>query len=78
MGTGSVDIAGAVRAAVRAGYSGPLGYEAFSAGTSNPQLNANLATWRTMWSDNDAAAQEALDRIVVELNAANASLYKLS
>jgi D-psicose/D-tagatose/L-ribulose 3-epimerase len=61
LGTGNVDV-GRIAAAAR-GYSGPVGFEAFSAALLDPGLAAHLCVWRTTYTDADAVARDALRRI---------------
>lgn len=59
LGTGTVDIAAVMRAAVAAGYAGPIGFEAFSSAILDPVLAAHLCIWRATYSDADAVARSA-------------------
>lgn len=70
LGTGLADVRGALRALARSGYSGPIGFEAFSAATLSEAIAGNLAIWRTMWDDGDAVAREAAIRIRAEWRSA--------
>jgi len=57
LGTGMVDVAAIARAA--RGYTGPVGFEAFSAAILDPSLAAHLCVWRNTYSDADAVARDA-------------------
>jgi len=57
LGTGNVDIP-AILAAAR-GYTGPIGFEAFSAAILAPAIAAHLCVWRTTYTDADAVARDA-------------------
>lgn len=63
LGTGVVDVAEIVRIAWAAGYRGPIGVEAFSAGILSPIANDILAIWRTPYVDGVALAREAMELI---------------
>jgi D-psicose/D-tagatose/L-ribulose 3-epimerase len=57
LGTGNVDIP-AILAAARH-YTGPIGFEAFSAAILAPAIAAHLCVWRATYTDADATAREA-------------------
>jgi D-psicose/D-tagatose/L-ribulose 3-epimerase len=57
LGTGNVDIP-AILAAAR-GYTGPIGFEAFSAAILAPAIAAHLCIWRATYTDADAVARDA-------------------
>lgn len=59
LGTGVVDVAEVVRVARAAGYRGPIGVEAFSAGILSPVANDVLAIWRSPYTDGIALARAA-------------------
>lgn len=59
LGTGTVDNAEVVRVARAAGYRGPIGVEAFSAGILSAVANDALAIWRSPYTDGVALAREA-------------------
>jgi D-psicose/D-tagatose/L-ribulose 3-epimerase len=61
LGTGNVDIAAIADAAQ--GYTGPIGFEAFSAAILDPALAAHLCVWRNTYTDADAVARDAARRI---------------
>lgn len=60
LATGSVDIAAAVRAALGAGYTGPIGVEAFSRAVLPSEAGDFLAIWREPYSDGLLLAEEAI------------------
>ena len=70
LGTGSVAVAGIVRALVAGGYDGPIGFEAFSAAILDPVLAAQLCVWRTTYTDADAVARDARHQIQRAIEAA--------
>ncbi len=57
LGTGNVDVP-AILAAAR-GYTGPIGFEAFSAAILAPEIAAHLCIWRAPYTDADAVARDA-------------------
>ncbi len=57
LGTGNVDIP-AILAAAR-GYTGPIGFEAFSAAILAPAMAAHLCIWRATYTDADTVARDA-------------------
>jgi D-psicose/D-tagatose/L-ribulose 3-epimerase len=61
LATGSVDTAAAVREAIRAGYRGRIGVEAFSRSVLPGFLGDLLAIWREPYTDGAALAAEAID-----------------
>jgi D-psicose/D-tagatose/L-ribulose 3-epimerase len=63
LGSGSVDPAAVVREAVRAGYRGPIGVEAFSRSVLSSVACDVLAIWREPYTDARALAAEAIDII---------------
>ncbi len=63
LGTGNVDVAAIAGAARGAGYTGPVGFEAFSAAILDPALAAHLCVWRNTYTDADAVARTACARI---------------
>ena len=63
LATGSVDAAGVVREAIRAGYRGRIGVEAFSRSVLPGFVGDLLAIWREPYTDGRALAAEAIDII---------------
>lgn len=57
LGTGNVDIRAILHAA--RGYTGPIGFEAFSAAILAPAIAAHLCIWRATYTDADGVAREA-------------------
>lgn len=60
LGTGAIDVVEAVRVAREAGYRGPIGVEAFSAGILDPVAVDILAIWRTPYTDGVALVRDAM------------------
>nr|WP_281372066.1 sugar phosphate isomerase/epimerase family protein [Modestobacter versicolor] len=60
LGSGSVDTAAAVRAAVEAGYRGRVGVEAFSRSVLSEFASDLLGIWREPYTDGAALAAEAI------------------
>jgi len=63
LGAGSVDTGAVVREAVRAGYRGRIGVEAFSRSVLPSPVDDFLAIWREPYTDGQALAAEAIDII---------------
>ncbi len=63
LGSGAVDAAAVVRAALEAGYRGRVGVEAFSRSVLPDGASAALAIWREPYDDGRALAAEAIDII---------------
>lgn len=63
LGAGSVDPAAVVDAALRAGYRGRIGVEAFSRSVLPSIVGDFLAIWRETYTDGQALAAEAIDII---------------
>jgi D-psicose/D-tagatose/L-ribulose 3-epimerase len=63
LATGSVDTAAAVREAIRAGYRGRIGVEAFSRSVLPSVVGDLLAIWREPYTDGAALAAEAIDLV---------------
>ncbi|HLM03808.1 MAG TPA: sugar phosphate isomerase/epimerase family protein [Blastococcus sp.] len=63
LATGAVDPAAAVREAIRAGYRGRIGVEAFSRSVLPGFVGDLLAIWREPYTDGRALAAEAIDII---------------
>jgi D-psicose/D-tagatose/L-ribulose 3-epimerase len=60
MGSGSIDLAGAFRAIVKSGYTGPITFESFSSRVVGQPLEGILAIWRNLWEDSGDLAAHAL------------------
>ncbi|WP_119696721.1 sugar phosphate isomerase/epimerase family protein [Microbacterium halotolerans] len=60
---GSVDVAGVVRGALDAGYTGRWGVEAFSASLLSPAAQDALAIWRPTYRDGVSVASDAAEII---------------
>ena len=63
LSSGSVDTAAAVREAIRTGYRGRIGVEAFSRSVLPGFVGDLLAIWREPYTDGRALAAEAIDII---------------
>ena len=63
LGAGSVDTGAVVREAVRAGYRGRIGVEAFSRSVLGSPVSEILAIWREPYTDGRALVAEAIDII---------------
>jgi D-psicose/D-tagatose/L-ribulose 3-epimerase len=74
LGSGSVDFPGFFRALIRAGYDGPIVFEAFSAATLNVDVANALATWTAHWTDSADLARHALGVMQSGLEGARLSL----
>lgn len=72
LGTGNVDVTRTLQAALRAGYTGPIGFEAFSAAILDPLLAAHLCVWRATYTDPDRIATDAARMLRQALAAARA------
>ncbi len=59
LGTGSIDFDRLFKALADHGYQGIITFEAFSAGTGDPKLNADLAVWRQLFTDPEDVARAA-------------------
>ncbi len=59
LATGAVDVAGVVRAAIEAGYTGRFGVEAFSRSELTDQTADMLAIWRSPFDSGLALAEDA-------------------
>ena len=53
LGTGTINFGALFSALAKAGYAGPITFEAFTARVGDPRLNAELAIWRHLWPDSD-------------------------
>jgi D-psicose/D-tagatose/L-ribulose 3-epimerase len=67
LGTGSIDFDALFAALAAHGYRGIITFEAFSAGTGDPKLNAELAVWREVYADPTDVAQAARSYINQQL-----------
>jgi D-psicose/D-tagatose/L-ribulose 3-epimerase len=70
LGTGTIDFGTLFRALAKIGYQGPITFEAFSAGGSDPALAAELAVWRQIWTDGNDIARHARRFMAAECEAA--------
>lgn len=70
LGTGAIDLRGLLRAAVAAGFTGPIAFEAFSAHVVGETGAAALCVWRDLWDDSVALARHARELLSAELEAA--------
>lgn len=70
LGTGTVDFGALFRALAKIGYQGAITFEAYSAGTGDPQLSAEVAVWRSLWTDRDDLARHARQFMAAECGAA--------
>jgi len=60
---GGVDVEGVVTAAVRAGYAGPIAFEAFSRPVMDAGMADRLRVWRAVYNDDRALIAEAVRMI---------------
>jgi D-psicose/D-tagatose/L-ribulose 3-epimerase len=63
LATGVVDVPAVLRAADEAGYTGLVGYEAFTRSVLTGPATGALAIWRDVYADGATAAREAIDII---------------
>ena len=70
MGSGSIDLAGAFRALVKADYQGPITFESFSSRVVGQPLEGILGIWRNLWEDSHDLASHALMYTKAQLKAA--------
>jgi D-psicose/D-tagatose/L-ribulose 3-epimerase len=70
LGTGTIDFGAPFRALAKIGYQGPITFEAFSAGSGDPALAAELAVWRQLWTDGHDLARHARRFMAAEWEAA--------
>jgi D-psicose/D-tagatose/L-ribulose 3-epimerase len=70
MGSGSIDLAGAFRAVVKSGYTGPITFESFSSRVVGQPLEGILGIWRNLWEDSVDLASHALMYTKAQLKAA--------
>jgi len=71
MGSGSIDLAGAFRAVVKSGYTGPITFESFSSRVVGQPLEGILGIWRNLWEDSMDLASHALMYTKAQLKAAH-------
>lgn len=72
LGSGSVDLAGLLRALHHVAYAGPITFEAFSRNRVTPELAATLSLWRDIWDDPEDLAAHALATLRAGLRATEA------
>jgi D-psicose/D-tagatose/L-ribulose 3-epimerase len=60
MGSGSIDLAGVLRALVTSDYWGPITFESFSSRLVGQPLEGILGIWRNLWEDSRDLAERAL------------------
>jgi D-psicose/D-tagatose/L-ribulose 3-epimerase len=70
MGSGTIDLAGAFRALVKANYQGPITFESFSSRVVGQPLEGILGIWRNLWEDSHDLASHALMYTKAQLKAA--------
>ncbi|SHO66796.1 D-psicose/D-tagatose/L-ribulose 3-epimerase [Pseudoxanthobacter soli DSM 19599] len=70
MGSGTIDLAGAFRALVKADYQGPITFESFSSRVVGQPLEGILGIWRNLWEDSRDLAEHALMYTKAQLKAA--------
>ncbi len=70
LGTGRIEFGSLFRALAKVGYQGPITFEAFSAGSGDPALAAELAAWRPIWTDGNDLARHARRFMASEWEAA--------
>lgn len=70
LGSGSIDLAQAFRALVKAGYQGPITFESFSSRVVGQPLEGILGIWRNLWEDGRDLAEHALMYTKAQLKAA--------
>ncbi|SNB74299.1 D-psicose/D-tagatose/L-ribulose 3-epimerase [Arboricoccus pini] len=71
MGTGTIDLARAFKALVRAGYEGPITFESFSSTVVGQPLEGILGIWRNLWEDGYDLAKHAKAFTEVHLKSAH-------
>ncbi len=74
LGAGSVDFPTFFRALARAGYDGPIVFEAFSPAVLNADVSDALAAWTANWNDSADLAAAALQFMKAQINAAERSM----
>ena len=70
LGSGSIDLAQAFRAIVKADYQGPITFESFSSRVVGQPLEGILGIWRNLWEDGRDLAEHALMYTKAQLKAA--------
>ena len=70
LGSGSIDLAQAFRALVKADYQGPITFESFSSRVVGQPLEGILGIWRNLWEDGRDLAEHALMYTKAQLKAA--------
>jgi D-psicose/D-tagatose/L-ribulose 3-epimerase len=70
IGSGTIDLAGAFRALVRAEYRGPITFESFSSRVVGQPLEGILGIWRNLWEDSEDLAAHAIQYTRAQLKAA--------
>ena len=70
LGSGQVNFEPAFRTLVEIGYSGAIGFEAFTSNRALPQLAGIMSLWRPLWEDADDIAAHARDYIRTQMSAA--------
>lgn len=76
LGTGAVDFPTFFRALIRAGYDGPIVFEAFSPAILNREVADAVAAWTTHWSDSADLARQGLNFMRAQVAGAQASLME--
>lgn len=71
LGSGSIDLAGAFRAVVKSGYTGPITFESFSSRVVGQPLEGILGVWRNLWEDSRDLASHALMYTRAQLKSAH-------
>lgn len=76
LGTGAVDFPTFFRALIRAGYDGPIVFEAFSPAILNREVADAVAAWTVHWSDSADLARQGLNFMRAQVAGAQASLME--
>ncbi len=74
LGSGQVDFVSTFRALAEIGYSGPIGFEAFTSNRTKPALAGIMSLWRPLWEDADDIAAHAHDFIRTQLASARRAI----